>query len=62
MDREPKIEDDWTEEDEARMDEIVKEIEARPYLEHPDLGLEDREGSEEGSGADRSEESEGEEP
>ena len=36
VDRESKDEDDWTEEDEARMDEIVKEIEARPYLERPD--------------------------
>jgi hypothetical protein len=62
VDREPKDEDDWTEEDEARMDEIVKEIDALPYLEHPDLGLEDWEGSKEGSGEDLSEESEGEEP
>ena len=62
VDRESKDEDDWTEEDEARMDEIVKEIDARPYLEHPDLGLEDWEGSEEGSGEDRSEEGGGEEP
>jgi hypothetical protein len=55
-------EDDWTEEDEARMDEIVKEIEARPYVEHPDLGLEDWEGSEEGSGENHLEQSEDEEP
>jgi hypothetical protein len=60
VDRESKDEDDWTEEDEARIEEIVREIEARPYLEHPDLGLEDWEGSEEGSGEDRSEESENE--
>jgi hypothetical protein len=51
--------DDWEEDD---GDEIVREIDARPYLEHPGLGLEDWEGSEEGSGEDRSEESEGEEP
>jgi hypothetical protein len=57
VDRESKVEDDW-EEDDAEFDEIVKEVDARPYLEHPDLGLEDWEGSEEGSGADRSEESE----
>jgi hypothetical protein len=50
VDRESTDEDDWTEEDEARMDEIMKEIEARSYPEHPDLGLEDWEGSEEGSG------------
>ena len=62
VDRASTDEDDWTEEDEARMDEIIKEIEARPYLEHPDLGLEDWEGSEEGSGDDCSEESEDEEP
>jgi hypothetical protein len=60
VDRESKDEDDWTEEDEARMDEIVKEIEDRPYLEHPDLELEDWEGSEEALGEDRSEESEDE--
>lgn len=62
VDRESEDEDDWTEEEEARMDEILKQIEGRRYLEHPDLGLEDWEGSEEGSGEDRSEESEGEEP
>jgi hypothetical protein len=60
VDRASKDEADWSEEDEARMDEIIKEIEARPYLEHPDLGLEDWEGSEEGSAEDRSEESEDE--
>jgi|SRR5829696_2932782 len=58
VDRESKDEDDW-EEDGA---EIVKEVDALPYLEHPDLGLEDKEGSEEGSGEERSEESEDEEP
>jgi hypothetical protein len=46
----------------CRMDEIVKEIEARPYVEHPDLGLEDWEGSEEGSGENHLEQSEDEEP
>ena len=61
-DREPMGEDDWTEEDEAAGEQIIKEIEARRYLEHPDLGLEDWEGSEEGPGEDRFEESEGEEP
>ena len=61
-DRESKDEDDWTEEDEARMDEIVKEIDAIPYLEHPDLGLEDKVDSKEGSDEDHSEQSEGEEP
>ena len=60
VDRESEGEDDWTEEDEARMDEIVKEIEARPYVEHPDLGLEEWEGSEEALGEDRSKESEDE--
>jgi hypothetical protein len=62
VDRESTGEDDWTEEDEAAAEQIVKEIDALPYLEHPDLGLEDKEGSEEGSGEDRSEESEGEVP
>ena len=61
VDRESTDEDDWSEEDEARIDEIIEEIEARRYAEHPDLGPEDWEGSEEGSGEDRSEESEGEE-
>jgi hypothetical protein len=36
-DREPTGEDDWTEEDEARMDEIIKEIEEREYPEEEDL-------------------------
>jgi len=62
VDRESTGEDDWTEEDEAAGEQIIKEIDALPYVEHPDLGLEDWEGSEEGSGEDRSEESEGEEP
>jgi hypothetical protein len=61
-DREPTGEDDWSEEDLAAGEQIIKDIEARRNLEHPDLGLEDWEGSEEGSGEDRSEESEGEEP
>jgi hypothetical protein len=62
VDRESTDEDDWTEEDLAAGERIVKEIDARPYPEHPDLGLEDWEGSEEGSGEECSEESEGEEP
>jgi hypothetical protein len=62
VDRESTDDDDWTEEDEARMDEIVKEVDALPYLEHPDLGLEDKEGSEEDSGEDHAEDSESEEP
>lgn len=37
VDREPPCEDDWTEEDEARMDEIVKEIEEREYPEEEDM-------------------------
>jgi len=62
FDTEPEStdEDDWSEEDLAAGEQIIKEIEARRYLEHPDLGLEDWEGSEEGSGEDRSEESEDE--
>lgn len=60
-DREPKVEDDWNEEDLAAGEQVIREIEARRYLEHPDLGEVDWEGSEEGSGEDRSEESEGEE-
>ena len=62
VDQESKDEGDWSEEDEARMDEIIREIEARRDLEHPDLGEVDWEGSEEGSGEDCSEDSEGEEP
>src|SRR5215213_7071374 len=58
---EPRHEDDWTEEDEAAAERIVKEVDALPYLEHPDLGLEDKEDSEEDSGEEHSEESEGEE-
>jgi hypothetical protein len=62
LDREPTGEADWSEEDEARMDEILREIESRRSLEHPDLGEVDWEGSEESSGEDCSEDSEGEEP
>jgi hypothetical protein len=59
VDRESTGEDDWTEEDEAAGERIVKEVDALPYLEHPDLGEEDWEGSEEGSGEDHAEEGEG---
>jgi hypothetical protein len=62
VDRESKDEADWNEEDLAAGEQIIREIEARRNLEHPDLGLEDKEGSEEGSGEDCSEDSEGEEP
>jgi hypothetical protein len=61
-DREPKVEADWTEEDEAAAEQILREIDARRHLEHPDLGLEEWEGSEEGSDEEHSEDSEGEEP
>ena len=65
VDRESKVEDNWTEEDDAAGERIVREIDALPYLEHPDLGEEDKEGSEEGSeeGSDEEhfEDSEGEE-
>jgi len=59
FDTEPESGDlgDW-EEDDAAGERIVREIEARRYLEHPDLGEEDGEGCEEGSGEDCSEESE----
>jgi hypothetical protein len=56
--REPTGEADWSEEDLAAGEQIIKDIEARRYLEHPDSGEEDWEGSEEGAGEDRSEESE----
>jgi hypothetical protein len=60
VDRQPRRdEDDWSEEDLAAGEQIIKEIETRRYLEHPDLGLEDKVDSEEGSGEDCSEESEG---
>jgi hypothetical protein len=62
VDRESTHEDDWTEEDDAAGEQIVKEVDALPYLEPPDSGEEDWEGSEEGSGEEHSEESEGEEP
>jgi hypothetical protein len=55
-DREPKVEDDWSEEDLAAGEQIIKEIKARRYLEHPELGLVDWEGSEEGPGEDHAEE------
>jgi hypothetical protein len=60
--RESRNEDDWTEEDDAEFGEIVKEVDALADLDYPDLGEEDGEVSEVGSGDDRSEESEGEEP
>jgi hypothetical protein len=61
FDTEPESRDvaDW-EENDAAGERIVREIDALPYLEHPDLGEEDKEDSEEGSGEDRSEESEDE--
>jgi hypothetical protein len=62
VDRESGAEDDWTEDDDADIERIIKEVDALGDPEHPDLGLEDWEGSEEGLGEDRSEESEGEEP
>jgi hypothetical protein len=46
VDRESKVEDDWTEEDEAAIDEIVKEIDAQTDLERPDDEEEDEEDSE----------------
>ena len=55
--KEPRAENDWTEEDEAEVEWIVKEVDALPDLEYPEEG----EGSEEGSGEDQSEESEDEE-
>jgi hypothetical protein len=45
VDRESKVEDDWTEEDEARMDEIIKEVDAQTDLERPDEEEEDEEDS-----------------
>jgi hypothetical protein len=59
--RESTGEDDWTEEDDAAGEQIVKDIDTLPYLEHPDFGVEDKEDSEEGTGEDHSEESEDEE-
>jgi hypothetical protein len=46
VDRESTSEDEWTEEYEARMDEIVKEIDAQTDLESPDDEEEDGEDSE----------------
>jgi len=46
VDRESKVEADWTEEDEARMDEIIKEVDAQTDLERPDDKEEDEEDSE----------------
>jgi hypothetical protein len=46
VDRESTVEDDWTEEDEAAIDEIVKEIDAQTDLERPDEEEEDEEDSE----------------
>jgi hypothetical protein len=51
--KEPGPEDDWTEEDEADVEWIVKEVDALTDLE----SLEEGEGPEEGSGEDQSEES-----
>jgi hypothetical protein len=45
VDRESKVEADWTEEDEARMDEIIKEVDAQTDLERPDEEEEDEEDS-----------------
>ena len=45
-DRQTKVEDDWSEEDLAAGEQIIKEIEARRYAEHPDGKEEDGEDSE----------------
>jgi len=55
--REPSAEAEWTEEDEAEVEWIVKEVDALTDLER----LEEGESPEEGSGEDQSEESESEE-
>ena len=60
--RESEDEDDWNEEDLTRFEEIVKKVDAETDLEHPKDEYGDGENSEEGSGEDRSEESEGEAP
>jgi hypothetical protein len=46
VDRASTDEDDWSEEDLAAGEQIIKEIEARRYLEHPDGKEEDGEDSE----------------
>jgi hypothetical protein len=46
VDRESTVEDDWTEEDEAAVEEIIKEIDAQTDLERPDEEEEDGEDSE----------------
>ena len=45
VERESTVEDDWSEEDLAAGEQIMKEIEARRYLEHPDGKEEDGEDS-----------------
>jgi hypothetical protein len=57
VDRESKNEADWTDEDDAEFDAIVKEVDALTDLERPEY----EEGDGESSGEDHSEESEGEE-
>jgi hypothetical protein len=61
VEREPKDEADWDEEDLGEFDDLIREIDALTDLERPaEEG--DRGDSDEDSGEDRSEESEGEAP
>jgi hypothetical protein len=46
----PDDEDDWTEEDNARFDEIIKEVDALADLEHPEEGEESEDHSDESGG------------
>ena len=55
---EPRDEDDWTEEDEADMERIVKEIDALTDLERPDRG--ERRGKDRRMGEEDSEHAEDE--
>jgi len=54
----PRHEDDWTEEDDAELERIVREIEARRDLEEGAQDPDEQESESDDSDEDRSEESE----
>jgi len=58
---EPRYEDDWTEEDDADLERIVREIEARRDSEKDTQGPDEEDSESDGSEDEHSEESEDEE-
>jgi hypothetical protein len=61
VDREPKDEGDWTEEDDAEIDQIIKEVDALTDLERPEVEEENPEedSDEEGENPEKGEDGQG---